>query len=379
MSRRLPILLTVSVLLWGQAPTAWAQIASARVGDVTQVQGQGVNRITGFGLVAGLNGTGDGDSYVETMQRLKNLMDHFGGSVRALSDLKGSKNVAIVMVSATIPEHGAREGELLDVTVSALGAAKSLAGGRLLTTPLIYQGVDDLFGLAEGRLVVDAEAPTTGKVPRGARMERDVFINVIVSGAELRSAGFVNPWIKPSERYLTLVLDEAHAGWPMAAAVAQAVDKELSISADVERVALAVDPKNVVVLLPAHQRNDPASWIRDVERTPLLMESNEARVTINRAAGTIVVTGDTRISPVIVSQQGMTITVFNPLPDGTTPRTAVEQQSFVALADENRPESNARDLLEALNRLKVGFDARVAILEEIKRAGKLHAEIVYEQ
>ena len=306
-------------------------------------------------------------------------MDHFGVSVQKLGDLKGSKNVAIVMVSATIPEHGAREGELLDVTVSTLGAAKSLAGGQLLATPLIYQGLDDLFGLAEGRVVVEETSPTTGKVSRGARMERDVFINVIVSGAELRAAGFVNPWITGHEQYITLVLDEVHAGWPMAAAVAQAVDKELSISADVERVALAVDPKNVVVLLPAHQRGDPASWIRDVERTPLLMESNEARITVNRSAGTIVVTGDTRISPVIVSQQGMTITVFNPLPDGTIPRPTVEQQSFVALGDENRPESNVRDLLEALNQLKVGFDARVAILEEIRRAGKLHAQIVYEQ
>lgn len=379
MKRLRVILFTASAMLLTQATAVLGQIASARVGDVTQVQGQGVNRIAGFGLVAGLNGTGDGDAYVETMQRLKNLMDHFGGSVQTLGDLKGSKNVAIVMVAATIPEHGAREGELLDVTVSTLGAAKSLAGGQLLATPLIYQGLDDLFGLAEGRVVVDDTSPTTGRVSRGARMERDVFINVIVSGSELRAAGFGNPWIVGHEQYITLVLDEAHAGWPMAAAVAQAVDKELSISADVERVALAVDPKNVVVLLPAHQRGDPASWIRDVERTPLLMESNEARITVNRSAGTIVVTGDTRISPVIVSQQGMTITVFNPLPDGTVPRPTVEQQSFVALGDENRPESNVRDLLEALNRLKVGFDARVAILEEIKRAGKLHAQIVYEQ
>ena len=165
----------------------------------------------------------------------------------------------------------------------------------------------------------------------------------------------------------------------MAAAVAQAVDKELALSADVERVALAMDPKNVVVLLPKHQRGDRASWIRDVERTPLFMESNEARVVINRSSGTIVVTGDTRISPVIVSQMGLTVTVFNPGPDGATPKPAFEQQDFVALDAARKREPNVKDLLEALNRLKVSFTNRVAILEDIHRAGKLHASLMYEE
>ncbi|HNQ24461.1 MAG TPA: flagellar basal body P-ring protein FlgI [Phycisphaerae bacterium] len=379
MRRTTTAILMLATAGLGSAAPAAAQIATARVGDVTHLQGQGVNRVQGYGLVAGLNGTGDGDAYLETMQRLRNLMERFGGSVPSLSTLKGTRSVAIVMVTATIPEHGAREGELLDLTVSTVGAAKSVAGGQLLSTPLIYPGYEELFGLAEGRIIVDETTPTRGRVPRGARMERDVFINVIASGVQLLEKGISSPWIGADEQYLTLVLEETHAGWPMAAAVAQAVDKELSLSADVERVALAVDPKNVVVLLPRHQRNDPASWIRDVQRTPLLMESNEARVTINRSAGTLVVTGDTRISPVIVSQQGMTITVFNPAPDGTVPRPAVERQDFVAIGVQDRPESNLRDLLEALNRLKVGFDARVAILEEIHRAGKLHARLVYEQ
>jgi flagellar P-ring protein precursor FlgI len=209
-------------------------------------------------------------------------------------------------------------------------------------------------------------------------MERDVFMNVVVTGAELRTVGFTSRWIKPHETYITLVLDEAHAGWSMAAAVAQAVDKELGISADLDRVALAMDSKNVVVVLPEHQRGDPASWIRDVERTPILMESNEARVTINRNSGTIVITGDTRLSPVIVSQKGLTVTVANPLPDGTVPRPAFEEEDFVALDSEADRRPQVRDLLEALNRLKVPFEERVSILEEIHRAGKLHARLLYE-
>ncbi len=131
----------------------------------------------------------------------------------------------------------------------------------------------------------------------------------------------------------------------------------------------------MVVFLPEpeHEALDLAAWIRDVERTPILMESNEARVAINRASGTIVVTGDTRLSPVIVSQKGMTITVLG----GGAP-AIVDEMNFVPLDAERERSANVQDLLEALNRLKVPFEDRVSILEQVHRAGKLHATILYE-
>ncbi len=370
---------TATLLLLLGTAELFAQAPVARVGDVTRLQGQGRNVLLGYGLVTGLDNSGDGDGFLPTMRALSAMIARFSASIDSLDDLGSAKNVAIVMVEVVIPEHGAREGDMLDASVTAV-AAKSLEGGRLLPVPLVYhdRNVDDLFGFAHGRVVLDGTTSTAGVIRGGARMEQDVLINVIVSGADLRAAGFSNPWIRPTETYITLVLDGAHAGWSMAAAIAQAVDKELSISADVERVALAMDSKSIVVLLPKHQRGDPASWIRDVEQTPILMESNEARVTINRNSGTIVVTGDTRLSPVVVSQPGMTVTVFNPLQDGTIPRAASEQQNFVALDSQRNRQPNVQDLLEALNRLKVPFQDRVSILQEIHRAGKLHAELLYE-
>ena len=361
------------------AQAARAQTPTARVGDVTHLQGQGINVLIGYGLVTGLNGTGDGGKFLPTMQNLAAMMSRFGTEIESPDDLRAAKNVAIVLIEVVVPDHGAREGEVLDVAVTAL-AAKSLEAGRLLSTPLIYhdRGVQELFGFAQGPIAVSEDAPNRGVIRDGARMERDVLISVVGTGADLHAAGFSNPWIERHETYVTLVLDEAHAGWSMAAAVAQAVDKELGISADVERVALAMDSKNVVVLVPRHQRGDLASWIRDIERTPILMESNEARVTINRSGGTIVVTGDTRLSPVVVSQLGMTVTIAGLAPDGTTPRPAFEQHDFVALDSESQRLPNVKDLLEALNRLKVPFEDRVSILEQIHRAGKLHARIVYE-
>jgi len=378
MKRRIPN------LILALAATAWlrpadAQMPTARVGDITRLQGQGTNVILGYGLVTGLNGTGDGAKFLPTMKALAGILERFGARVESLEDVQASKNTAIVMLEAVIPEHGAREGDALDVQVTAL-AAKNLEGGRLLSTPLIYhdRSVEGLFAFAQGGVEITGPNKASGVIRRGARMERDVFLNVLASGAVLQASGLRNPWIDGGQVYVTLVLDDAHAGWSMAAAIAQAIDKELGVSAGVERVALAMDVKNVVVLVPEHQRDDPASWIRDVERTPILMESNEARVTINRNRGTIVVTGDTRLSPVVVSQMGLTVTVANPLPDGTVPIPATERQDFVAVDVEQDRQPNVKDLLEALNRLRVPFKDRVSILEEIHRAGKLHARILYE-
>lgn len=370
----------ITILSLGAVPMALGQIPTARVGDVTRLQGQGTNVLTGYGLVTGLDGTGDGGKFLPTIKALAAALERFGAGPGELADVEGAKNVAVVMIETVIPEHGAREGDALDVHVTAV-AAKSLEGGHLLTTPLIYHDptLEGLFAFASGRIVLTGKTLTAGLIRGGARMERDLFINVVATGAELRSAGITSPWIRGERTYITLVLDEPHAGWPMAAAIAQAVDKELSISADVERVALAVDSKNIVVLLPEHQRGDRASWIRDVNRTPILMESNEARVAINRSAGTIVVSGDTRMSPVVISQRGLTVTVINPLPDGTeAPKPAIEQHEFVPLDTQRGRLANVKDLLEALNRLKVDFDDRVSILEQIHRAGKLHARILYE-
>ncbi len=379
MKTRRAMIVTATLMALGASAPCWGQAVIARVGDVTRLKGEGTNVLVGHGLVTGLNGTGDGDNYRATIERLAQGLRKLGAYVEE-EDLKGSKSVALVMLEAVVPEHGAREGERIDVIVTAVGAAKSLAGGRLLSTPLVYgdPNVDGLFATARGGIVVDADSPTSGTIRGGARMETDVFMNVVASGGELLRDGITAPWIDRDESYITLVIDGVHAGWPMAAAIAQAVDKELGMSADVERVALAIDSKSVVVLLPKYQRNDPASWIRDVQRTPLLMESNEARVTINRRTGTIVVTGDTRISPVVVSQKGMTITVLNSGPDVTVPKPMLERHDFIPVDIESRRGANVKDLLEALNRLKVPFEDRLAILEEVRRAGKLHAEILYE-
>ena len=166
-----------------------AQAPVARVSDVTRLQGQGTNVLIGYGLVTGLSGSGDGAKFLPTMRALAATMQRFGAMVESVEDIQSAKNAAVVVVEVVIPEHGAREGDLLDVSVTAL-AAKSLEGGRLLSTPLVYhdRSVDGLFGFAQGRIALDSTIRTSGLIKNGARIERDVFINVVASGAELRES-----------------------------------------------------------------------------------------------------------------------------------------------------------------------------------------------
>lgn len=364
------------VLMFGVAGGAAFGQVNIRIGDVTTLKGQSVNKLVGMGLVVGLNGTGDGDQYEAAMRQLAQAMNRLAAPVAGLEELKDTKNVAIVMVDAVIPEHGAREGDLIDVNVSSIGSAKSLAGGRLLITPLIYHDrhINTVYAFANGKVAVSSEdRATVGVIEDGAQMEEDYRIAFSALGNELP---FKNEWINSADQYLTLVLEKSHASWGLAVAIAEAINAELSLAADVERVAMAVDPKNVVVWVPHFQRNDPASWIRDIQELSTLMPPNEARVVINRESGTIVVSGDARISPVAVSQRGLTVNVLEPPSETPEPRLISKQ--FVGVSTDESASTNVADLLTALNQLNVPVEDRIAILTQIQRAGKLHAKLMYE-
>ena len=350
---------------------------TARVGDVTKVKGQRTNTLIGMGLVTGLNGTGDGEEYLPAMRPLAAALKHFANPVTSIEELGGSKNVAIVMLEAALPEFGAREGSTIDVQVSTFGAAKSLQGGRLLVTPLLYHdpAVRKIFATASGAVhVLDADNPTTGVIRKGATLEEDVLLHFLATGRELP---FQASWIASDQRYITLVVDDVHAGWAMVHEIATAINTELAQTADIEQVALAVDPKNIVVLLPVGQ--EVASWIREVERTMLLVPEGEARVIVDRRSGTIVVSGDARISPVIISQKGLTVTVAPAGAAGDALPAVAQPQSFVAIDPSRAGNTHVGDLLEALKPLNVPIEDRIEILAKIHRLGKLHAELSYEE
>ena len=248
----------------------------------------------------------------------------------------------------------------------------------MLPAPLLIHdpGVDGpVYAIAGGRIELpDSKIETSGVIRNGATLEEDILVGYYAYGRELP---YTNDWIKPDEKYVTLVLEDTHAGWALASEIAGVVTSDLSDVAMVTRVAVAVDPKNVLVLLP--RGRDPARWISDIQTTRLLMPSGEARVIINRTNGTIVVGGAAKISPVVVSKRGLTITVAAPDLNGPEAAMVPQSQTFVAVDPAKAGGGNVADLLEALNRLNVPIDDRIDILEEIHRQGKLHAKLMREE
>ncbi len=373
----LSLLLTTATAA-AQTSRTGGSATTSRVGDVTTLKGHGVNYLTGLGLVVGLAGTGDGDDYLPAMQPLaKSLSGFFADPVASMEELKDTKNVAVVLLEATLPENGTREGDRIDVRVSAFGAAKSLEGGRLLPVPLLYPDtrVDEIFALAAGPVTLpNSEVLTGGVVENGAVMQVDNFKEVVAWGRDLP---FSSTWVQQDASYLTLVIQDSHASWTLAREIAQAVDSELALAADLDHVALAVDAKNVLVLVPEDRMVDLADWISQIEQAPLLLiEASGATVTVNRTTGTIIASASATMSPVIVSHRGLTITVASQedenglfAPDGSV-------QNFVALDPGGTSNPQARELLEALNRLDVPIEDRIDILTQIHSMGALHARLV---
>ncbi len=352
---------------------AFAATASAsRVADVSRLDAQRTERLTGIGLVMGLDGTGDGGDFQPAIRSLAQMLGHFGNTTDVL-ELSDADNVAIVALTVVVPRNGVRAGDPLDVHVTSIGSAKSLKGGRLFVTPLTgpLPGGGGVFALAEGAIVLeDDEIPTVARIERGCVMERDLPKQFVRDGR------------------FTIVLDDGHAGWTTASHIAKVINDSESL--DGRELAVAIDPKNVVVSIPQSDVARPDSFISRVQRLPVPMLADEARVRINERLGTIVLTGDVEISPVVISMHGLTITTVaqpsggvtgpgDPFANGGT--GVMTEGNFVPLAvgegvTNERSRARLADLVAALDRLQVPAEDRISILKELHRTGKLHARLI---
>ena len=370
----LKTLLTCGIAL---LPLLAATASASRVGDITRLDAQREETLTGLGLVFGLKGTGDGGDFAPAIRPLSQMLGKFSNAA-SVAELKDAKNVAVVALTVTVPANGVRGGDKLDVNVTSIGAAKTLAGGRLFVTPLTgpMPGMG-VFALAEGGLVIeDPATPTVAKVEGGCRMEIDLPKQFV------RDGRFV------------LVLDDAVASYTAASNIAKMINDSEGL--DGQQWAVAVDPKNVSVTIPPAERARPDSFISRVQRLPVPLIAEEARVRINQRLGTVVITGDVEIEPVVISMRGLTISTVVPLdpaapqatqntgdPFGPGPAAAgltVKTQEFVPLAPGATPAQRAKlqDLVAALDQLKVPADDRIAILKELHKTGKLHAKLIVE-
>ena len=345
--------------------------APVRIKDLATIDGVRGNDLVGYGLVVGLNGTGDSvrnAPYTEEM--LAGILERLG--VNVTDETFRPKNVAAVMVTGTLPPFG-RAGSQIDVTVSAIGDAKSLLGGTLVMTPL-NAADGQVYAVAQGSIIaggVSAQGdgasvvqgvPTAGTIPSGARVEREVdfdFSTMASFRIALRSADFTT-----------------------AARMEKAINDDLG-----DGVATLLDSGTIAIDSASLGRVNPARLVGRIENIAVEPES-KARVVVDHKSGTIVMGEDVRISRVAVSQGNLTLRVRetpmvsqpNPFAPGDTvvvPRTdaSVTQEPGIGFAEVSG-ESSLSDVVAGLNALGVRPRELIDILKAVHAAGALHAEFI---
>ena len=356
---------TRAMVLWfvTLALSASTSHAQHRVSDICRIKGQEENTIHGLGLVVGLKGTGDG-KMLPTTRSLARMMQQMGGQIAAdnrgnlaLDEVDDAMNVALVMVTATIPAGGARQGDKIHCQISAINA-KSLVGGMLMLTPLLGPRADtpEVYALAQGQISIpDKSIPTFGTVSLGAKMETDVNTQFIENGK------------------ITLLIDADHASFSTAARIEEAINNFNSngqggTGGYSEQVVMAdaKDSARVEVTIPKQYLQAPVKFIdllMEIE-LPLIRPSN--RVVINERDNVIIIGEDVQIAPVAISHQNISITAGQPM------------RSFTGFDPENgqNPNPKLKSLVDALNALGVPNADVIAIIRSLKRRGAIYGEVV---
>jgi flagellar P-ring protein FlgI len=331
--------------------------ARVRLENLCTVQGQQEVRLTGLGLVVGLTGTGDGAKNVSTVRALAAALSRMNSPVNP-ADLRNADSVAVVMVEATIPRAGLKKGQTIDCFISTVMGAKSLRGGRLLSTPLTTVHLRDeaVWGLAAGAVIVeDVARSTTARIVQGVSMSRDatpLFLQ--------QQAG----------SSITLMIDPYHASFWTAAEVARVVNSEFSFQAGGKDIANPTNPTAVVVMIPPAYEETPVDFVAQVLDVGIDIPTTQAKVILNNRTGTVIVTGEVEISPVVITHKSFSIEVGDELQSTSGP--------FVGLIEGQGRQSpqQLKQLVDALNQLQVPSIEIIAIIRELHATGKLHAELV---
>jgi flagellar P-ring protein precursor FlgI len=333
---------------------------AVKIADITRLSGQRSNVLTGLGLVYGLKGTGDGGDFLPAIKPLAAMLSKYGDPA-TVRELANAQNVALVSITASLPPDGVRDGEKIDCYVTSLGAAANLKGGRLFVTPM--QGPipgGGIFALCQGPIELeDVTTPTAGVIKGGCVMEADLPTTYI-----------------DKTGHITLILEAPAASWTTASTIAKIIND--AEGAQGETLAVAVDPKNVIVTIPVIERARPDSFISRIQRLPVPILATEARVQINSKKGSIVMTGDVEISPVVISYKGLTISTITPAPVPTPQRPVIGEKTAVAIDTTGTGGPKLNDLVAIFDQLKVPADDRISIIQELYKTGKLHAKLIVE-
>lgn len=350
------------------APTI--AMAQSRVKDLIEVEGVRENQLIGYGIVVGLKGTGDGlSNSPQTRQTIEAMLERMGVNTRGQA--LQSKNVASVMVTATLPPFST-QGSRIDVAVSALGDSKSLEGGTLIVTPLM--GADgQVYAVAQGQLTVGGftatgasgsnvgrGVPTNGRVANGAIIEREIRFN-LGQMTEIRLA-LRNPDFTTARR------------------ISAAINQNLGVGA-----AIVENPSTVVLSKPIGYPGDMVGLIARIERLNVTPDS-VAKIVVDESSGIVVMGENVRVSTVAVAQGNLTISVqedpFVSQPEPFSKGETVTGSRSTVTAEEDSGDLTVvrggvplRELVAGLNALGVNPRDLIQILQALKAAGALQADI----
>jgi flagellar P-ring protein precursor FlgI len=352
------------ILIMAQG-SVWAE----RIKDITSIKGVRTNQLVGYGLVVGLDGSGDKTAF--TVQSLKSMLGQYGITLPANVNPQ-VKNIAAVAIHADLPAF-AKIGQTIDITVSSLGSAKSLRGGSLLMSPL--KGVDgNIYAMAQGNLIVGGlgvegadgsslsiNIPSVGRIPNGASIEREVA-NPFASGDHI-------------------VLHLKRSDFTTAKRLADTINRVLG-----PNNAFAQDSVTVAINAPQDisQRVGSVSFIENLEFQP---GEAAAKIIINSRSGTVVIGNHVKVYSAAVSHGNLTVTITNsrevvqpePLSDGVT---AIKLETDIEVNEEGSrmfrfPEGvTLSEIVRAVNQVGASPGDLVAILESLKQVGALSAELI---
>jgi flagellar P-ring protein precursor FlgI len=373
MERRVRNFATTALLgLLAAVALAPAAVRAERVKDIATVAGVRGNQLVGYGLVVGLDGTGDQTSQTPfTIQALKNMLAQLGVLVPDNVNPQ-LRNVAAVTVQATLPPFS-KPGQTIDITVSSIGNAQSLRGGALLMTPL--RGADgEIYALAQGNLVVgglgvqgddgsrvSVNVPSTGRVPNGATVERMV-------PSALGTAD-------------SLVLNLNTPDFTTASRLADSINASLGGG-----VATTIDPISVRVQAPADE-NQRVGYIAHIENLEVEPAQAAAKVIVNSRTGTVVIGSNVRVTPAAVAHGSLvvriteTALVSQPNAFGRGDTVVVGQSDIDVDQGDGRmflfePGTSLNEIVEAVNQVGAAPGDLVAILEALREAGALRAQLI---
>ncbi|TPH40848.1 flagellar basal body P-ring protein FlgI [Helicobacter pylori] len=336
------------VFLWLIFVLAFHKLLAEKIGDIASVVGVRDNQLIGYGLVIGLNGTGDKSGSKFTMQSISNMLESVNVKISA-DDIK-SKNVAAVMITASLPPF-ARQGDKIDIHISSIGDAKSIQGGTLVMTPL--NAVDgNIYALAQGAIVSgNSNNLLSANIINGATIEREVSYDLFHKNA--------------------MTLSLKNPNFKNAIQVQNTLNKVFG-----NKVAIALDPKTIQITRP--ERLSMVEFLALVQEIPINYSAKN-KIIIDEKSGTIVSGVDIIVHPIVVTSQDITLKITKePLNDSKNTQDLDNNMSLDTA--HNTLSSNGKSItiagvVKALQKIGVSAKGMVSILQALKKSGAISAEM----